>query len=55
MLGPSSKELNISLFKEYNVDYVVMKDSGQVKVPEIKDCIKCGIPPSEVIKQVEMK
>lgn len=28
ILGPFSKELNISLFKEYDVKYVVMKDSG---------------------------
>ena len=28
ILGPFSEELNISLFKEYDVEYVVMKDSG---------------------------
>ncbi|MCR3955534.1 MAG: precorrin-6A reductase [Gudongella sp.] len=28
LLGPFSRELNTALFKEYSVDYVVMKDSG---------------------------
>lgn len=28
VLGPFSVELNMSLFREYSVDYVVMKDSG---------------------------
>ncbi|HZH93053.1 MAG TPA: precorrin-6A reductase [Tissierellaceae bacterium] len=28
LLGPFSRELNRELFKEYEVDYVVMKDSG---------------------------
>ena len=47
MLGPFSEELNISIFKEYNADYVVMKDSGSVGgTPEkIKACYKCGIIP----------
>ncbi|MBU3129730.1 precorrin-6A reductase [Clostridium tagluense] len=47
MLGPFSEELNISLFKEYNADYVVMKDSGSVGgTPEkIEACFKCGITP----------
>jgi precorrin-6A/cobalt-precorrin-6A reductase len=47
MLGPFSEELNISIFKEYNADYVVMKDSGIVGgTPEkISACVKCGISP----------
>ncbi|MBZ9687089.1 precorrin-6A reductase [Clostridium estertheticum] len=47
MLGPFSEELNISIFKEYNADYVVMKDSGSVGgTPEkIEACFKCGITP----------
>lgn len=47
MLGPFSEGLNISIFKEYNAAYVVMKDSGVVGgTPEkIEACIKCGITP----------
>ncbi|MGH4122024.1 MAG: precorrin-6A reductase [Clostridium sp.] len=47
MLGPFSEDLNMSLFKEYNADYVVMKDSGSVGgTPEkIEACFKCGITP----------
>lgn len=55
MLGPFSKELNISLFKEYNADYVVMKDSGSVGgTPEkIEACIKCGITPIVIGREFE--
>ena len=47
MLGPFSEELNISIFKEYNADYVVMKDSGSVGgTPEkIEACINVGLLP----------
>lgn len=47
MLGPFSEQLNISIFKEYTADYVVMKDSGIVGgTPEkIEACFKCGITP----------
>ena len=55
MLGPFSKELNISLFKEYNADYVVMKDSGSIGgTPEkIDACIKCGITPIVIGREFE--
>lgn len=55
MLGPFSKELNISIFKEYNVSYVVMKDSGIVggTPQKIEACIKCGIIPIVIGREFE--
>lgn len=40
MLGPFSKDFNTSMFKEYNIDYVVMKDSGD-KGGTIEKLIAC--------------
>ena len=47
ILGPVSKALNSSMFKEYNVEYVIMKDSGkQGGTPEkIEACQELGITP----------
>ena len=55
MLGPFSKELNISLFREFSADYVVMKDSGSVGgTPEkIEACLKCGITPIVIGREFE--
>jgi len=55
MLGPFSEALNISLFEEYNVNYVVMKDSGRVGgTPEkIEACFKCGIIPIVIGREFE--
>lgn len=55
MLGPFSEELNISIFKEYNAAYVVMKDSGSIGgTPEkIEACVKCGITPIVIGREFE--
>ncbi|MGV8981114.1 precorrin-6A reductase [Clostridium sp.] len=55
MLGPFSTELNINIFKEYNANYVVMKDSGSVGgTPEkIEACIKCNITPIVIGREFE--
>ena len=55
MLGPFSEELNISIFKEYAANFVVMKDSGSVGgTPEkIKACFKCGITPIVIGREFE--
>lgn len=47
LLGPSSEELNIAMFREYGAQYVVMKDSGKTGgTPEkINACYKLGITP----------
>lgn len=45
ILGPFSETLNISLFKEYSVSYVVMKDSGDKggTKEKLTACQKLGI------------
>ncbi|KPU45412.1 precorrin-6A reductase [Oxobacter pfennigii] len=45
VLGPFSEEMNIAMFKEYNADYVVTKDSGKIGGTEEKvtACKKLGI------------
>lgn len=55
MLGPFSMELNISLFKEYKADYVVMKDSGSAGgTPEkIEACFNYGITPIVIGREFE--
>lgn len=47
ILGPVSEELNAAMFKEYNADYVVMKDSGDNggTGEKISACLKLGIKP----------
>ncbi|MBU3143721.1 precorrin-6A reductase [Clostridium sp. CF012] len=55
MLGPFSEGLNISIFKEYNADYVVMKDSGHIggTPQKIGACFKCGITPVVIGREFE--
>ena len=55
MLGPFSEELNVSVFKEYAADYVVMKDSGEVggTPQKIDACFKCGITPVVIGRSFE--
>jgi len=55
MLGPFSEELNISIFKEYNANYVVMKDSGSVggTPQKIEACVMCGITPIVIGREFE--
>lgn len=47
VLGPFSKEYNKIMFKEYNVDYVVMKDSGHEggTIEKLRACEDLGIIP----------
>ncbi len=47
VLGPFSIEYNKAMFKEYNVDYVVMKDSGKEggTLNKIKACEELDIKP----------
>lgn len=47
ILGPFSIEYNKAMFKEYNVDYVVMKDSGKEggTLNKIKACEELDIKP----------
>lgn len=55
MLGPFSKYFNESMFKEYNADYVVMKDSGD-KGGTIEKLIACktlGIKAIMIERQCE--
>ncbi|MBU3190241.1 precorrin-6A reductase [Clostridium bowmanii] len=55
MLGPFSTELNISIIKEYDANYVVMKDSGSVGgTPEkIEACIKSNTTPIVIGREFE--
>lgn len=54
MLGPFSEELNVAVFKEYEANYVVMKNSGQEGgTPEkVSACLKLGVAPI-IIDRVE--
>lgn len=47
VLGPFSKEFNKAMFIEYDVDYVVMKDSGREggTIEKIQACRELGIIP----------
>lgn len=55
VLGPFSKEYNKIMFKEYNVDYVVMKDSGQQggTLEKIKACEELNIIPIVIGREDE--
>ncbi|KNF07351.1 cobalt-precorrin-6A reductase CbiJ [Gottschalkia purinilytica] len=46
-VGPFSEEFNMSMFKEFNSDYVVMKDSGDIggTHSKISACLKAQIKP----------
>ena len=45
ILGPFSEEFNLAMFKQYNPDYVVMKDSGNIggTFDKLSACEKLGI------------
>ena len=55
ILGPFSKEYNKIMFKEYDVDYVVMKDSGQQggTIDKIKACEELNIIPIVIGREDE--
>ena len=56
ILGPFSETLNISLFKEYHVDYVVMKDSGEKggTKEKLTACQKLGIKVIMIGRETEI-
>ncbi|NMB27280.1 MAG: precorrin-6A reductase [Tissierellia bacterium] len=55
VLGPFSKEYNKIMFKEYNADYVVMKDSGLQggTLEKIKACEELNIIPIVIGREDE--
>ncbi len=55
LLGPVSEELNIAMFKEYQADYVVMKNSGRAGgTPEkVAACRRIGITPVIIGRPVD--
>lgn len=57
ILGPVSEEMNYRMFKDYNADYVVMKDSGIEggTMDKINACTKLGITPIVIQRQNEEK
>lgn len=54
-LGPFSEDYNYAMFKEYNADYVVMKDSGDIggTTEKILACLKLKIKPLIIGRQAE--
>lgn len=55
MLGPFSLEMNKLMFKEYNVDYVITKDSGKVGGTDdkIQACLELGVTPIVIKREDE--
>lgn len=55
VLGPFSVEYNKAMFKEYGVDYVVMKDSGEEggTLDKIRACEELGIIPIIIGREME--
>lgn len=55
ILGPFSKEYNKTMFKEYNVDYVIMKDSGSRggTMEKLQACKELGITPIIIGREEE--
>ncbi len=55
MLGPFSEELNIAMFRDYQADYVVMKDSGKTggTLEKLNACLKLGITPIIISRKAE--
>jgi precorrin-6A/cobalt-precorrin-6A reductase len=53
ILGPVSEELNYQMFKDYEADYVIMKDSGKEggTVEKIRACKRLGIIPVVIQRQ----
>lgn len=54
MKGPFTKELNIEMIKNYNIEYMVMKESGENSgfSDKIKACKQAGVKPI-VLKRME--
>lgn len=54
-LGPFSEAMNIAMFREYQAEYVVMKDSGQVggTPQKIAACEKLGIKSVLLLRKEE--
>ena len=52
-LGPFSKAMNIAMFREYQAEYVVMKDSGRAggTPQKIAACEKLGITPVLLLRE----
>lgn len=57
ILGPVTEEMNYQMFKEYEADYVVMKDSGKEggTKEKINACKRLGIIPIVISRQSEEK
>lgn len=56
LLGPVSTDLNVSMFREYGADYVVMKNAGLEggTTDKIIACEKLGIRPIVIDREKEM-
>ena len=54
-LGPFSEAMNMAMFREYQAEYVVMKDSGEVggTPQKIAACEKLGISPVLLLRKEE--
>ncbi|MCP4404809.1 MAG: precorrin-6A reductase [bacterium] len=54
-LGPFSEAMNIAMFKEYQAEYVVMKDSGRAggTPQKIAACERLGITPVLLLREDE--
>ncbi|MDD4503984.1 MAG: precorrin-6A reductase [Clostridiaceae bacterium] len=57
ILGPVTEEMNYQMFRDYKVDYVVMKDSGKEggTIEKINACKRLGITPIVILRQSEEK
>ena len=55
ILGPFSKEYNKTTSKEYNADYVIMKDSGSRggTMEKLQACKELGITPIIIGREEE--
>ena len=55
IIGPFSKDFNLSMFKEYKADYVVMKDSGDKggTIEKLVACKELGIKVIMIERQSE--
>lgn len=53
ILGPITEELNYQMFKDYNADYVIMKDSGKEggTLEKIQACKRLNIMPIVIGRQ----
>jgi len=57
ILGPVTEEMNYQMFRDYKVDYVVMKDSGKEggTIEKINACKRLDITPIVILRQSEEK